>query len=57
MSSMNFRLRRGAFGKQTDPSEIVAPDDDFRFTSLELLNSQLENRIQKGAGPANIFLE
>lgn len=42
-SSRNFRLRRRAFRRQADLSEIAAPDNCLKVTSFEHEDAQLEN--------------
>lgn len=55
-SSRDFRLRRQAFRRQADLSEIAAPDNRLKVTSFEQEDAQLENcyflwnRIAQGEG-------
>jgi hypothetical protein len=44
-SSVNFRLRKEAFGRQTELPEIAAPAGGLKVTGVELEKTQLENRI------------
>lgn len=54
-SSMSFRLRREAFWRQADLSEIAAPADSLKVTRLE--NAQIENQIKKRTELADFSLE